>query len=48
MKVNNLSMSIIKSFVREFLHSLKVRRLKTGMMPAKAKADTKKQELAKT
>lgn len=25
-----------KSFVREFLHRLKIRRLKTGMMPAKA------------
>jgi transposase len=25
-----------KSFIREFLHSLKIRRLKTGMMPAKA------------
>ena len=25
-----------KSFVREFLHSLKIRRLKTGMIPSKA------------
>jgi transposase len=25
-----------KSFIREFLHSLKIRRLKTGMIPAKA------------
>ena len=31
-----------KSFIREFLHSLKIRRLKTGMMPAKA--DPKKQK----
>ena len=31
-----------KSFVREFLHSLKIRRLKTGMIPAKA--DPEKQE----
>lgn len=31
-----------KSFVREFLHRLKIRRLKTGMMPAKA--DPHKQE----
>jgi transposase len=31
-----------KSFVREFLHRLKIRRLKTGMMPAKA--DPQKQE----
>lgn len=31
-----------KSFIREFLHSLKIRRLKTGMMPAKA--DPQKQE----
>ncbi len=32
-----------KSFVREFLHRLKIRRLKTGMMPAKA--DPQKQEI---
>jgi len=31
-----------KSFVREFLHRLKIRRLKTGMMPAKA--DPQKQD----
>lgn len=31
-----------KSFVREFLHSLKIRRLKTGMIPVKA--DPQKQE----
>ena len=31
-----------KSFVREFLHRLKIRRLKTGMMPAKA--DPQEQE----
>lgn len=32
-----------KSFVGEFLHRLKIRRLKTGMMPAKA--DPQKQEI---
>ena len=26
----------VKSFIRHFLHSLKIRRLKTGMMPANA------------
>jgi transposase len=31
-----------KSFVREFLHRLKIRRLKTGVMPAKA--DPQKQD----
>jgi len=31
-----------KSFVREFLHRLKIRRLKTGVMPAKA--DPRKQD----
>ena len=31
-----------KSFVQEFLHRLKIRRLKTGMMPAKA--DPQKQD----
>ena len=31
-----------KSFVREFLHTLKIRRLKTGMIPAKA--DPQEQE----
>ncbi len=37
-----------KSFIREFLHSLKIRRLKTGMMPAKADPEKQKEFLKKS
>jgi transposase len=37
-----------KSFVREFLHSLKIRRLKTGMIPAKADSQQQQEFLKKS
>lgn len=37
-----------KSFVREFLHRLKIRRLKTGIMPAKADTQQQKAFLKKS
>ena len=37
-----------KSFVREFLHGLKIRRLKTGMIPVKADPQKQKEFLKKS
>lgn len=37
-----------KSFIREFLHSLKIRRLKTGMIPTKADPQQQEEFLKKS